>query len=90
MGEHICAINFTYKGVRKMKKTAKSIMAMIISIVFVVMLPISTFAYEFGTVDINAMVQKEQVGKKTLTSISTENISRIKNSKSKQLSKKNR
>ncbi len=39
---------------------------MIISIVFVATLPVSAFAYEFGTVDINAMVQKEYVGKKHL------------------------
>lgn len=71
-----------------MKKTTKTIVSGIISVMFVVMLPISTFAYEFGAVDINAMIQKEQVGKKTLTSISTENISRIKSSKSKQLSRK--
>lgn len=71
-----------------MKKTAKTIVSGIISVMFVVMLPVSAFAYEFGTVDINAMVQKERVGKKTLTSISTENISKIKNSKSKQLSRK--
>lgn len=80
--------NFTCKGVRKMKKTAKTIVSGIISVMFVVMLPVSAFAYEFGTVDINAMVQKERVGKKTLTSISTENISRIKSSKSKQLIRK--
>ncbi len=71
-----------------MKKMTKTIVSGIVSVMFVVMLPISTFAYEFGAVDINAMIQKEQVGKKTLTSISTENISRIKSSKSKQLSKK--
>lgn len=88
MGEHICAINFTYKGVRKMKKTAKSIVAMIISIVFLATLPVSAFAYEYGAVDINTMVQKEQIGKKTLTSISAENISRIKSSKYKKLSRK--
>lgn len=50
-----------------MKKATKSIVAMIISIVFVAMLPVSAFAYEFGDVDIKAMVQKEQVGKKTVT-----------------------
>lgn len=71
-----------------MKKATKSIVAMIISIVFVATLPASAFAYEFGDVDIKAMVQKEQVGKKTITSISTENISRIQKSKSKQLSRK--
>lgn len=71
-----------------MKKTAKSIVAMIISIVFLATLPVSAFAYEYGAVDINTMVQKEQIGKKTLTSISAENISRIKSSKYKKLSRK--
>lgn len=64
---HICTIILLVKKLRKMKKATKSIVAMIISIVFVAMLPVSAFAYEFGDVDIKAMVQKEQVGKKTVT-----------------------
>lgn len=71
-----------------MKKTVKTILAMIISTAFVVMQPLSAFAYEYGTLDFDSMVQKEYVGKKTITSISTENISRIKNSKSKNIRKK--
>lgn len=88
MDVHRCTEISQCKGAEKMKKIGKSILAFLISTAFILIQPISAFAYEYGTLDFDSMVQKEQIGKKTVTSISTENVNRIKNSKSKKVKKK--
>lgn len=65
-----------------MKKLGKLFLVILLSLTIITSLPISVFAYEYGTPDLDEMIQIETNGHTKIYSINKTNINRIKNSRS--------
>lgn len=66
-----------------MKKVFKILVMVVLTATIVLTLPLTSFAYEYGKIDIDTMVVETKKDEKVITSISANNINRIRNSKSK-------
>ncbi len=65
-----------------MKKLGKLFLVILLSLTITASLPVSVFAYEYGTPDLDEMIQVKISGHTKTHSISKTNINRIKNSRS--------
>ena len=66
-----------------MKRIIRMLLTVIISLAMVATFPVSVFAYEYGDPDLDKMIQTKKVGEKEITSISADDVNRIRISKSK-------
>lgn len=66
-----------------MKKIIKSLICLILALIIISSFSTSVFAYEYGPFDVKSLIKVEKKGNTEIYSISSENINRIKNSKSK-------
>ena len=66
-----------------MEKIVRMLLTVIVSLVIVASFPVSVFAYEYGELNLDAMIQVEKVGEKEISFISAEDVNRIRVSKSK-------
>lgn len=71
-----------------MKKLGKLFLVILLSLTIITSLPISVFAYEYGTPDLDEMIQIETNGHTKIYSINKTNINRIKNSRSRKYKNK--
>lgn len=66
------------------EKIIKSLICLILSLIIIISsFSTSVFAYEYGPFDVKSLIKVEKKGNTEIYSISSENINRIKNSKSK-------
>lgn len=65
-----------------MKKSSKFILSFVLSILLLSIHPATVFAYEYGTPDLNSMIEIDIYGNKEIRSISRDNVNRIRVSKS--------
>lgn len=65
-----------------MKKVIKMLLTVVMSLTIVATFPVSVFAYEYGEPNLNDMIQVKKVGEKEITSISADDVNRIRVSKS--------
>ncbi|MGN0539124.1 MAG: hypothetical protein ACI4KI_04640 [Candidatus Fimenecus sp.] len=66
-----------------MKRIIKSLICLILALIILSSFSTSVFAYEYGSFDVKSLIKVEKKGNTEICSISSENINRIKNSKSK-------
>lgn len=67
-----------------MKKIIRMLLTLVISLTIIATLPVSAFAYEYGELNLEEMIQVEKIGEKEITSISASDLNRIRISKSKE------
>lgn len=65
-----------------MKKLCKSFLILMLSLIITISTPLSAFAYEYTTPDLDAMVQVKENGNTEIRSISERSIKQIRNSRS--------
>lgn len=65
-----------------MKSTIKTIFSIALSLVFLSSLLVDAFAYEYGSFDLNSLVEIQHIGSKEIRTINSDVIKRLKGSKS--------